>query len=134
MKSLTRRAAIGFGVLCGPALSASFARADDAEVFPADGRAVLFKIRDATIERADRDARTVAVVFGEGDRPLRMTNLPLAEGFKIRASYVLPGSVNNVPFDRDRDWYRMEGLVGKRVSMLLRAESGGLSVDSVAVA
>jgi hypothetical protein len=102
----------------------------DREVIFAVERAVLCKIRDVTIERVDRERRTIAASFGAGDKSLRMTNLPLAESISIRVPYVFPGSVNHVPFS----WDRLERLVHKRVSMMLGAEAGGRSVDSIAVA
>jgi hypothetical protein len=74
----------------------------DREVIFASERADLFKIRDVTIERVDQERRTIAESFGAGDKSLRMTNPPLAEGISTRVSYVFPGSVNHVPFSWDR--------------------------------
>ncbi len=133
MDNLTRRGAIGFGILSGSALSATLGQAGAGEekgVIFADSKDVLFKIKDVLLDRIDRDGRTIAATFGDRDRPLKMTNLPLGKDIRIRVSYVFPGVVNNVPFD----WDRLEKLAGKRVSMMLRAGSNGLSVDSVATA
>src|SRR3954452_20373280 len=124
MDRLTRRGAIGMGVVSGAALFAVSGRAaaDDKAVIVAGEKAVLFKVRGVAIDRVDRRGRTIDASLGEEDRPTRLANLPLGDGIRIRVSFVLPGSVNNVPFD----WDRLEGLVGKRVSMMLRAESGRL--------
>lgn len=133
MNDLTRRGAIGLGVMSGSSILAALARTEAAEekaVIFADENAVRFKIKDVTLERVDEAERTVAARFGGQDKPLTMTNLSLAKNITIRVSYVEPGSVNYAPFD----WERLKGLVGKRVSMMLRAESGGLSVDSFATA
>jgi hypothetical protein len=131
MASLTRREAIGFGVLSSSAVWAALGRANAAEekdVIFADGKDVLFKIKDVLIERVDRASRTMAATFGKRDKALRMTNLPLHEDIRIHLSYIEPGSANNLPFT----WERLEELVGERVSMMLRAGSNSLSVESVA--
>lgn len=130
MNSLTRRGAIGFGVLSGLPLFPSFGGADDKKIIFADDKAVLFKFRGVTIERVDRDRRSITASFGEGDKSLRMANLPLPENFLIRVSYIEPGTVNNVPLD----WNRLEGLVNQRISMMLLAASDSLIVDSIAMA
>lgn len=107
------------------------AGADDGKgVLVADEKAVLFKVRDVTLDGVDETTRTVSASFGRGSALIKVTGLPLAEDIGIRVSMVYPGSVNNVPFD----WTRLKGLVGKRVSLLLQAEESGLAVQSIAVA
>jgi hypothetical protein len=131
MSSLTRRAAIGFGVLSGSALLSRLGRAeaaDEERVIFAGEKAVLFKLKDVTIERVDRAGRTIDVSSGKKDKPLKMADLPLGEDIRIRVSYVRPGVANNLPFE----WDRLEELVGKQVSMMLRAESSRLSIESIA--
>lgn len=93
-------------------------------------KAVLFKIKDVTIDSIDEAKRTIAASFGRADAPVKLTGLQLAKDIVIRVSLVLPGSVNNVPFDMDR----LKGLVGKQISVMLRAEASGLAVTRIAVA
>jgi hypothetical protein len=131
MDSVTRRGAIGLGILSGSTLFAKPAQAaDDKTVIFANEKAVLFKVKNVTLDGVDQDHRTIAASFGKPDRPIKLANLPLSESVRIRVSFILPGSVNHLPFH----WDRLKGLVGKRVSMMLRAESSTLSVDSIAVA
>jgi hypothetical protein len=131
MSGLTRRGAIGLGVLAGSALWPGrgwAGAAGDEKVIAAGEKAVLFKVKDVTVERVDRDGRTISASLGNRDRPTKLTDLPLGKDVRVRASNVFPGGANNLPFS----WERLEELVGKRVSLTLRAEAGGLSVDSVA--
>jgi hypothetical protein len=72
----------------------------------------------------------VAVSFGKKGKAVKVSNLPLAEDVRIRVSFELPGSVNNVSFD----WERLKGLTGKKVSVMLVADAGGLVIDSFATA
>ena len=130
MVGLTRRGAIGLGVVAGSVLVArhGVAAAADDDVIAVGEKAVLFKVKDATIERVDQDARTIGASLGTSEKPTKLADLPLEKDIRVRVSYVFPGVANNLPFT----WERLEALVGKRVSMMLRAESGRLSVDSVA--
>jgi hypothetical protein len=130
MVSLSRRRAIGVGVMSGSALLATLTRAEEADedVIAAGEKAVLFKIKGVMLERVDQDRRTIDASLGKHDRPIKLEGLPLGENIRIRVSYVKPGVANNLPFD----WDRLKGLVGRRVSVMLRAASGGLSVDSIA--
>ncbi len=131
MESLTRRGAIGLGIFSGSSLFTTPAQAaDEKSVIFANEKAVLFKVKNVTLEEVDQDRRTIAVRFGKPDRNIKVANLPLGESVRIRVSFVFPGSVNHLPFH----WDRLKGLVGKTVSMMLCAESSGLSVDSIAVA
>jgi hypothetical protein len=118
-------------VTSGSAILATLAQAaHDDNVIVADEKAALFKIRDVTLNRVDQKARTIGASFGNSDRPISLANLPLGEDVTIRVSFIEPGVVNNVPFS----WERLKGLVGKRLSMMLRVESSRLTVDSFAVA
>ncbi len=133
MDSISRRQAVALSAASGMALLATLGRAEAGDkegVIVAGEKAVLFKVKDVTLDGVDEAKRTVAASFGRGNALVKITGLPLAEGISIRVSLVLPGSVNNVPFD----WTRLKGLVGKRVSVLLRAEVSGLAVKSIAVA
>src|SRR3954470_5946642 len=132
MDRLTRRGAIGMGVVSGAALfeAPGRAAADDKAVIVAGEKAVLFKVKGVAIERVDRGGRAIAGSLADAARPVSLATLPLEDGIRIRVSFIFPGGANNVPFD----WDRLEGLVGKRVSMMLRAESGRLTVDSIATA
>jgi hypothetical protein len=131
METVTRRGAIGLGILSGSSLFTQPAQAaDEKTAIFADEKAVLFKVRNVTLDGVDQDQRTIAASFGKPDRPIKLANLSLEESVSIRVSFIFPGSVNNVPFD----WDSSKGLVGKRISMMLRAESSTLSVDSIAVA
>jgi hypothetical protein len=133
MDSISRRQAVALSAASGMALLATLGRAqarDEEGVIVAGEKAVLFKVKDVTLDGIDVTKRTVAASFGRGNALVKITGLPLAEGISIRVSLVLPGSVNNVPFD----WTRLKGLVGKQVSVLLRAEVSGLAVESIAVA
>lgn len=133
MGSISRRQAVSLGAAGGAAALAAFGRAEAAggkDVIFADEKAVLFKIRDVTIDAVDQARRMIGVSFGKADAPVTVTGLPLADNITIRVSFIYPGSVNNVPFD----WDRLKGLVGKNVSMHLRAEASGLAVASIAVA
>jgi hypothetical protein len=128
---MTRREAIGLGMMSGSLLLTEPAQAaDENAVIFADEKAVLFKVKNVTLVGVDQDHRTIAASFGKPDEPIRLANLPLGEDVRIRVSFIFPGSVNNVPFH----WDRLKGLVGKTVSMMLRAESSMLSVDSIAAA
>ena len=127
---LTRRDAIRLGAASGAALLATGAAADEKAVIFADEKRVMFKIRDVTLNEVDQPGRTVSLSVGNKDKPVKVTNLPLAENVTIRVSFVFPGSVNNVPFD----WDRLKGLTGKVVSIMLVAESSKLVVDSFATA
>ncbi len=133
MDSISRRQAVALSAASGMALLATLGRAEAGDkegVIVAGEKAVLFKVKDVTLDGVDEAKRTVAASFGRGNALVKITGLPLAEGISIRVSLVLPGSVNNVPFD----WTRLKGLVGKQVSVLLRAEVSGLAVKSIAVA
>jgi len=133
MESISRRKAVSFGAVNGVALLAALGRAeavDNKGVIVADEKAVLFKLKDVTVDAVDQAGRAVAVSFGKAESQVKLTGLPLADGVGIRVSLVEPGSVNNVPFD----WARLKGLAGKKVSMLLRVEASELTVDSIAVA
>lgn len=134
MESISRRQAVALGAAGGVALLADLGRAEAADakkdVIFADEKAVLFKLKDVTIDAVDEAKRTVAASFGKADAPVKLTGLPLADNVSIRVSFVYPGLVNNVPFN----WDRLKGLVGKKVSMHIRAEASGLTVDSIAVA
>jgi hypothetical protein len=133
MNGLTRRWMLGLGIMSGSppfAQLAADAVAEDKPVIVADEKAVLFKIKDVTLERVNHKARTIDVRSGRKDSSLIVRNLPLSDAISIRVSFVFPGAANNLPFD----WHRLIGLVGSRVSMMLRAESGALSVDSIATA
>jgi hypothetical protein len=134
MDNVSRRQLVALGAAGGAAFLAALGRTEAEEakdrVIVADERAVLFKVKDVTLDGVDEAKRTVAVSFGRTDTPVKLTDLPLAKDVSIRVSLVFPGSVNNVPFDMAR----LQGLVGKRVSMLLRAEASGLAVNSIAVA
>ena len=113
-----------------PVAAARSAGAAETTVLVADEKPVLFKLKDVTLEQVDQPGRTIGVSIGRGPRPLKLADLPLGEEIRIRVSLVYPGVANNVPFD----WERLKGLVGKRVSMLVRAEGSHLSVDAIAVA
>ncbi len=134
MDGVSRREVVALGAAGGAAFLASLGRTEAADekerVIVADEKAVLFKVKDLTLDGVDEAKRTVAASFGNADAPVKLTGLPLADGVSILMSLVLPGSLNNVPFDMAR----LKGLVGMRVSVLLRAEASGLAVDSIAVA
>ncbi len=133
MRSLTRRGAMRSGLIAGPILFSAHERAQPAEaeeVIAAGEKNVLFKVKDVTIKTIDQAARLIAVSVGTRPGAIAIENLPLDENIKIRVSFVFPGVVNNLPFS----WGRLEELVGKRVSMMLRAEAGKLSVRSIATA
>jgi hypothetical protein len=133
MDSLTRRRAIGLGVLTGSALVAEPGQAEAAgekDVIFADEKAVVFNIRNVTIERVDQAARTITASFGKQDNPIKMTDLPLGKDIRIVLTNRCPSFRNHEPFE----WRDLEELVGRRVSMRLRAESSGLSVHSFATA
>jgi hypothetical protein len=131
MQKLTRRSAVQAGVIAGSTLFGAQNRAqasEPTELIAAGEKNVLFKVKDVTIKTIDQAARMIAVSVGKRPRSIAIENLPLDEDIKLRISFVFPGVANNLPFS----WGRLEELVGKRVSMMLRAEAGGLSVRSVA--
>jgi hypothetical protein len=130
---ITRRDAIRMGAISGAALLMTDNAAPAAEaraLIFADEKAVLFKIRNVTLNKVNEPSRTVTMSFGKKDRPTKLESVPLAEDVTIRVSFIEPGSVNNVPFD----WDRLKGLAGKVVSVMLIAESSGLAVHSFATA
>ena len=128
MNSLTRRGALGLGVMSASAFLPTMVQGAGEEAD--DKEPVRFKIKDVTLEKVDQDHRTINVRFGKPARPMKVIALPLGENIGIRVSHVFPGSVNNVPFD----WDRLKGLVGERISMMIVAEDNGLSVDTIATA
>lgn len=134
MDGISRRQLVALGATGGVAFLATLGGAEAADekerVIVADEKAVLFKVKNVTLDAVDETKRTMAASFGWVDAPVRVTGLPLAKDVSIRVTMVLPGSANNVPFDMAR----LKGLVGKQVSVLLRAEASGLTVDSIAVA
>jgi hypothetical protein len=133
MQKLTRRSAVQAGLITGSALfkAPNHAQASETtDLIAAGEKNVLFKIKDVTIKSVDQGARVIAVNVGERPRAIAIENLPLDADIKIRVSFVFPGVANNLPFS----WERLEELVGKRVSMMLRAEAGKLSVRSIAAA
>jgi hypothetical protein len=134
MSKVSRRQLVALGAAGGAAFLAAIDRAEAGEekdrVIVADEKAVLFKLKDVTLDAVDDPKRTVAVSFGQADVPIKVTGLPLSKDIGIRVSLVRPGSVNNVPFDMAR----LKALVGKQVSVLLRAEASGITVASIAVA
>jgi hypothetical protein len=102
----------------------------EAKVIVADERPVLFKVRDAVVERVNPERRLVSVRIGKADPPVRLTDLPLSENVRLRVSFVFPGVANNLPFSFER----LNELIGKPVSLMLRAEASGLTVDAFAAA
>jgi hypothetical protein len=129
---ITRRDALTLGAISGSALLTMLpeTQAADKPLIFADEKAVLFKIKNVTLDKVDQPGRTISITFGNKDRPVKLTNLPLSDDVKIRVSFVEPGVVNNVPFD----WDQLKGLAGKVVSIMLIAESSGLAVNSLATA
>ena len=122
MESLTRRGAIGLGILSGSSLFTTPAQAaDEKSVIFVDEKAVLFKVKNVSLEEVDQDHRTIAVRFGKPDQTIKVANLPLGESVRIRASFVFPSSANQLPFH----WDRLKGLVGKTVSMMLARNRAG---------
>ena len=85
-------------------------------------------IKDVIIDQVDEAAGMISVSFGKKDKPTKLVNIPLAEGVRVVASHVLPGSVNHLPFR----WEYVKRLQGKTVSVRLRLASTGLSVISIA--
>jgi hypothetical protein len=133
MDGVSRRQAVTLSAAGGVALLVALGRAeanDGKDVIVANEKTVLFKVKNVTLDGVDEANRTIAASFGRADAPVKLTGLPLAENVAIRVSLVFPGSVNNVPFN----WGRLKGLVGKRVSLLLKAEVSRLEVNSIAVA
>lgn len=130
----SRRQLVALGATGGAAFLATLGGAEAGDekerVIVAGEKAVLFKVKDVTLDAVDEAKRTIAASCGRADAPVKLTGLPLAKDIGIRVSLVEPGSVNNVPFDMAR----LKGLVGKQVSVLLRAEASGLAVASIAVA
>src|SRR5262245_18436009 len=113
MDTLTRRLAIGIGVLGGAVRAAGHAGAntdeepngasavltDEPEVVFVGEKAVLFKIKDLTLDAVDEPARTIDATVGQSDRPLKLANVPLEDDVRIRVSFVFPGVANNLPFN-----------------------------------
>ena len=62
------------------------------------------------------------------DSPTRLLIVSLAAGARLVASHVLPGPVNNLPFE----WENLKRLKGKRVSIWVSTPTRGMSVASVA--
>ncbi len=131
MDDLSRRKAIGLGVAAGSALLSPLDRAsaeDEPKVIVARDNPVLIKFKDVLLERAHIGDRTINVSIGQGDVPLKLVNLPLAEDINLRMSFEVPSIANNLPFE----WKRLLELEGKRVSMQVLAKAGELSVNSIA--
>ena len=93
---------------------------------PAD--AATFTIKDVTIDQVDEAGGTISVSFGKKEKPTKLVNLALGKKVRVVASHVLPGSVNNLPFE----WEYVKRLQGKVVSLRLDATTAGLLVVSIA--
>ncbi len=90
--------------------------------------AVTTTIKDATLTEVDEASGTISLSFGTKDKPTKLVNVPLADGVRVVASHVLPGSVNNLPFE----WKYAERLKGKVVSIRVTTSATGMSVVSIA--
>jgi hypothetical protein len=102
MDRMTRRRAIELGVLSGSALVAKQGQAeaaDEKDVILADEKAVVFNIRNVTIERVDQAARTITASFGKQDNPIKVTDLPLGKDIRIVLTNRYPSSRNHERFE-----------------------------------
>jgi hypothetical protein len=89
--------------------------------------AVIATIKDVTLTEVDEAGGTISVSFGKKDKPTKVVNVPLADGVRLVASHVLPGSLNNLPFE----WVDLKRLKGKVVSVRVRTSATGISVTSI---
>jgi hypothetical protein len=99
----------------------------EAEVKEILAKDKITTIKDVTLTDVDEAGGTISVSFGKKDKPTKLVNVPLAEGVRVVASHVLPGSVNNLPFE----WKYVENLKGKVVSIRVTVTATGLSVVSI---
>ena len=120
-------AAIGVG---GVVASTAVAADDKSKVLFAGEKAVLFKIKNVTLDAVDGDKRTVTLSFGPADARVKLTGLPLAKDIGILRWFEAPSIANNLPFTMDR----LKESVGKVVSVHLRAEASGLVLATIATA
>lgn len=85
-------------------------------------------IKDVIIDEVDEAGGVISVSYGEKEKPTKLVNIPLANDVRVVASYVLPGSMNHLPFR----WEYVKNLQRKTVSIRLRIESTGLFIVSIA--
>lgn len=131
MEHFSRCAAVGLVIAFAAVVLTGFALAgaeagDKPGKAPAD--AATFAIKDVTIDQVDEAGGTISVSFGRKEKPTKLVNVPLGKEVRVVASHVLPGSVNNLPFE----WEYVNRLRGKVVSVRLDATTAGLSVVSIA--
>ncbi len=124
-------AAIGVGGVVACAASPVAEAADDKSrgLFPGEN-AVTFKLKNVTLDAVDADKQTAAVSFGPANARVKLTGLPLAKDIGIRQWFETLSFANNMPFEMGR----LKELVGKVVSVHLRAEASGLALATIATA
>ena len=130
MAPVTRRAVVGLGFAFGLALlsGCGLSSAAPRGVIGVPVEKATVTIKDVIIDQVDEAAGTISVSFGKKEKPTKLVNVPLANGVRVVASHVLPGSVNHLPFR----WEYVKRLQGKTVSVRLHVASTGLSVISIA--
>ena len=128
MKDITRRQAVGMGVSCSAALLAGPVFRDaQAANSPTASIAVMFTLKDASVEDVDEANGTITASFGTRERRAKLVSIPVAKSLRVVASHVFPSVGNNRPFI----WQQVKNLKGKAVSLRLTADEGGIFVTSI---
>lgn len=124
-------AAVGVGgMMACTAATAAGAADEKAKVLFAGEKAVLFKLKNVTLDALDEEKRTVALSFGPADARVTLTGLPLAKEISIRRWFETISFANNFPFEMGR----LKESVGKVVSVHLWAEASGMALTTIATA